>query len=159
MISVTSVANLKRADAVARKRSLDENISSAVRYERRISKALGVCSLLLMALALSCSGGAVVAGFFFSSGKIAGGLALLPPLIAFIVLNLRLDARKDWHSRKHHELEALRYRLHYQIPNNPTADQIAAIAESFTALNLKFMDQFKTTCEFNWNNLTGRGPS
>jgi len=121
--------------------------------------ALGGCSLLLMALALSCSSGAVVAGFFFSSGKVAGGLALLPTLIAFMVLNLRLDERKDWHSRKHRELEALRYRLRYQIPDNPTADQIAAIAEAFTALNLKFMDQFKTTCEFNWNNLKGHGRS
>jgi hypothetical protein len=91
-----------------RKDQLDNELSSLIRHETAIARWNHSSSLGLMILAVGCSFAAAAVGLLLDSrGKIAGGLAILPPLIAFIAISLKLDGKSSYHYRKRDALEAL----------------------------------------------------
>jgi hypothetical protein len=86
-------------------------------------------SQTVLILSLGCSAAAAISGIgFLVSPRIVGTIAILPPLIAYLATSFRLSVRENWYYRKSVALEALRSRLLYQLPEEPTADNVAAIA-------------------------------
>jgi hypothetical protein len=98
---------------------------------------------------------AAICGVFFDvSGKIVGGIAALPPLLAFVGANLKLEARASWHYRKSNELSVLRSRLLYEMPEIISADHVAAISAARSKLTTDMETEWDTTITVNWANVT-----
>ncbi len=112
-------------------------------------------SMALMVLSVVCSVTAAGLGFFTSqSSRLVGGIAILTPLIAYVAVNLKLEGKASWHHRKSNALLALSSRLRYELPEEPTAEQIAAVSRSYDALNLRMQREWDATLSFNWSGLT-----
>ena len=111
-------------------------------------------SMTLMALSVLCSVTAAGLGFFTSqSSRLVGGIAILTPLIAYVAVNLKLEAKASWHHRKCNALLALSSRLRFELPEEPTAEQIAAVSQGYDAVNLAMQREWDATLSFNWSGL------
>jgi hypothetical protein len=142
-------------DIAERKKQLSGELSVAIRRETFLARWNHRFSVALMVVALACSIGAAIGGIFFSvSSKIVGGIAILPPLIAFVAINLKFDAKASWHYRKRDALESLRSRLLYQQPTSPSTDSVASVASDWAVLNRTMQVEWDRLLAFNWNGLT-----
>lgn len=139
-------------DLNIRKQALDTTLARSAIYQRALFELFSLTSFILMVVAIGCSAGAAAYGFL-KKGPLAGALALVPPLAAIAAINLRVDARKDWHSRKYHAVNALLYRLRFELPAQPTPDQIALLSKEYMEVNIKFRHEYKEYCEFNWTSI------
>ena len=135
----------------SRKVQLRQELEIAITsVQRRAKRAhwLGIC---LMLTALICSLGTGIAGLTALLGqKVLGALALVPGAAAIAASRFRLQARSNWHHRKYNALNALRSRLLYQMPVEPTADQIAAIAKERDSLNEQMQAQWQKEVASDW---------
>jgi hypothetical protein len=123
-------------EVTARKTALALELEAAKRRAEGNGKSAYLWSQFLFMLALACSVAAAITGLFSTvSAKIVGGIAALPPIIAFVATNLKLEARSRWHYKKSYGMDALRSRLLYQLPEEPTTDNISAIALDRDKLN------------------------
>ena len=139
-----------------RKKELEAAISKSCNKHRSSATWVRRLSFSLMTTALLCSLCAAIVGFAgkgSNASKWAGGLALFPPALAFIAVNLRLDARTFWHRRKGEALDALMKRLQFELPDSPSADQIAEVSKALTQLNASMEKEYEKFCAFNWNSL------
>src|ERR1700675_1815415 len=118
------------SDAITKRiNDLDAELLAVAAREKSLAKSAYLWSQGLFIAALLCSVAAAICGLFFNiSGKIVGGIATLPPIIAFVATNLKLEARSSWHYKKYYVLQALHSRLVFQLPENPTADNVSSIA-------------------------------
>lgn len=113
-----------------------------------------IWSQALVIMALLCSVAAAVSGIFFLvPAKIVGGIAALPPLIAYVAANLKLETRSSWHYRKVNGLSALRSRLLYQLPEEPSADNVAAVASDLNKLDEGMQEEWEKTVTVNWTEI------
>jgi hypothetical protein len=142
-----------------RKARLDAELSEADRKAYGLAKSAYLWSQFLFILALCCSVAAVVSGVFFDiSPKIVGGIAALPPLIAFVAINLKLEARSSWHYRKSYAMAALRSRLRFQLPEDPTAEHISAIAQDRDNVIDQMESEWDQTITVNWGEMLKQQP-
>jgi hypothetical protein len=108
-------------------------------------------SQLLFILALGASAGAAVGGVFFNvSSKVVGGLAALPPLIGFVAINLKLEARSSWHYRKCDAMNELHSQLMYQQPEEPTVENIASVAKRRDEVLKTMRKEWEDKITANW---------
>jgi len=114
----------KRLDA------LNQELQQDARSEEIRATRAYLFSQTLIFLALGCSAAAAIIGISFPavSSRIVGGLAAGSPLLAFVGARVRLDLRESWYYRKSTGLNALRSRLVFQLPEEPTVEHIAGIA-------------------------------
>jgi hypothetical protein len=144
-------------EVIGRKRALTQELDGQIAYSENKAICNHWISLILMLVALGCSVTAAIIGIFLSvSSKIVGGIALLPPLIAYGVVNMKFDGKSSWHYRKSKMLSSLRSRLLYQQPEAPTVDNIAAIARERDELDLKMQAEWDKTLVFNWSGMSNR---
>jgi hypothetical protein len=137
-----------------RKNSLLGELETAVRKAHANGKSAYLWSQALFICALSCSVIAVAVGLFANvSAKTVGGIAALPPLIAFIAVNLKLESRSRWHYEKEYVMDALRSRLRYQLPEEPSVDDIAAIANERDKQNARLEEKWQETNVISWVDL------
>jgi len=116
-----------------------------------LAKSAYLWSQFLFTAAILCSVAAAICGLFFNlSGKAVGGIAALPAILAFIAVNLKLEARASWHYRRAYEMNELHSRLLYQLPETPTADNVAAIAKDRDTVINKMHDEWDKTITVNW---------
>lgn len=141
-------------EILKRKQDLTNDLDAAIRRAGAHARLNHRLSIALMVAALVCSVAAGVGGVFFEmSGKKAGGLAVLPPLIAFVAVNLRFESKSSWHYRKKDGLTALRSRLLYQQPESPSADNIASVARDWGELNATAQKEWDRSLSLNWSGL------
>jgi hypothetical protein len=142
------------SEATERRALLDSELTVWRDKERSLARSGYLWSQGLFILALLCSVGAAVAGLFFNlPGHTVGGIAALPPLIAFIATNLKLEARSDWHYRKSYLFDTLHSRLMYQLPAAPTVDNIAAIAHDRDTMVDQMEAEWKKTSAISWTEM------
>jgi hypothetical protein len=103
-----------------------------------------------MVIALGCTVAAGVSGMLLDRGRWAGGLAVLPPLIAYVAISLKLQGKAQWHRRMEGQLRALKSRLKYELSEFPTADQIAAISKSQREMEESMREDWKKHLGFEW---------
>jgi hypothetical protein len=141
-------------EVARRKAALVEELERAIADELNLALRTHRASLGLMGAALTCSVAAGVLGFFTSvSSKVIGGIAILPPLIAFVAVNLKLEAKNSWHARMVDGLSGLRSRVLYQLPEVPTVDHIAVIAAERDKLDVTMQAEWDRTLVLNWAGL------
>jgi len=137
-----------------RKAKLSAELAAGRERECALGRHAYIWSQCLFTLALLCSVGAAICGLFFNaSGRVVGGIAALPPLIAFLAVNLKLEERANWHYRKSNIFEALNSRLAYQLPETPTADNIAAIARDRDRAVAEMEVEWERTKSANWSQM------
>lgn len=135
----------------ARKDQLRQELEETILIVQSRAKWTHRAGLWLMAIALVCSLGTGIAGLTGLLGpKALGALALLPGAAAIAATQLKLQARSNWHYRKHDALTALRSRLLYQLPVDPTADHISNIAESRDTLNRQMQAEWERAISLDW---------
>lgn len=138
----------------SRKDSLLGELETAIRKAHTNGKSAYLWSQFLFICALSSSVVATAVGLFADvSAKTVGGIAALPPLIAFIGVNLKLESRSRWHYEKEYVMDALRSRLRYQLPEEPSADDIAAIASERDKQNARLEEKWQETNVISWIDL------
>jgi hypothetical protein len=109
--------------------ALNDELGRAANDEARNATRAYYWSQTLLILSLGCSAVAAICGIFFSiSSRIVGGLAAVPPVIAYFAVSFRLLTRENWYYRKSIALGVLRSRLLFQLPEEPTVNHIASIA-------------------------------
>ena len=141
-------------EAERRKAALIAELNADIESESNLALNTHRGSLALMVVALLCSFAATICGVFLGvSGKIVGGIALFPPLIAYIAVNLKLEAKSSWHARKADALEELRARLGYQQPESPTIDNIAAVSRDRTEMTKKMQVEWDKNLMLNFSGL------
>ena len=143
----------------ARKAALAQELEAEIRKYFGFAKSAYLWLQGLFILSLCCSALAAILGLFLGvPGKIVGGIAALPPIIAFVAVNLKLQARSNWHYRKSYALDALRSRLLYQLPANPTVDDIAAIAKARDDNNDAMEREWQGTMETSFADMLKQRP-
>jgi len=138
--------------ASRRKTALEKELSDEEKRASFSAYANHWLSVILMTAALGCSVLAAILGFFTeTSSKVIGGIAILPPLIAFIAANLKFEAKNSWHARRSDGLSSLKSRLLYQLPEPPTLDQIAAISRDRDELESKLQAEWDRNLLLKWS--------
>ena len=137
-----------------RKWGLDRELDLSIKDAELKGRLNHLTSLGLMASALGCSLLAAILGIFSSiDAKIIGGLAVLPPVIAYIAVNLKLEEKCGWHYRKGIGLRTLRSRLLYQQPEVPSVSNIAAIARERDGLDFDMQLEWESDLKLNWSGM------
>lgn len=139
-------------DIGSRIESLRGELETEIKLCRRLARRNYRFALLLMTITLASSGIAGIGGIFFGlSAKTTGGIALLPGITALVATMLKPQGRANWHYRKESALNALRRRLLYQLPESPSPDNVAAIANEWSALDLKMNEDWEKDFALNWS--------
>jgi hypothetical protein len=95
---------------------------------------------LLVILAAFSGFGALAAGLLWpDKGWIAGILGAIPSLATVLILRLHCVKAANWHNRKAHEMEGLRYRLQFE------RDDIVTVSKDLRAINAKLIAQWEET--------------
>jgi hypothetical protein len=63
--------------------------------------------------------------------KWVGVIAFLPAALTIAANTLKLQGKANWHYQQEIELNSLSRRLQFEMPVNPSADNIAAISEGW----------------------------
>src|ERR1044072_3532871 len=110
---------------------LERNIS----HHQHRAKLDHHAAIWLMLIALLASAGAGLGGLFLdANAKVVGAIALLPGIMALIASTMKYQGKSHWHYRKRDSLSELKLRLLYELPEFPTADNVAAVARSLRSL-------------------------
>jgi hypothetical protein len=145
------------SEATRRKLDLARDLEAQIAYARDKAVCNHRISLSVMLVALACSVAAAIGGVFFGvRPQIVGGIALLPPLLAYAAINMKFDGKSSWHYRKVYSLESLLSRLLYQLPEHPTVDNVAAIAHERDTMHVQMQSEWDRTLAFNWGGIETR---
>ena len=143
-----------------RRNNLKGELTEASRREFILAKSAYIWSQGLFILALLCSVAAVAIGLFLNvSAKVVSGIAALPPLIAFVAVNLKLEARSSWHYRKGYAIDELHSRLMYRLPEAPTVDNVDGIARARDQLVSEMEREWDRTITVSWGEMLKQRPS
>jgi hypothetical protein len=141
-------------EAKTSQHSLAIELNSNIREYRRLARVAHWTSVIFMAIALGCSIAAGIFGLVAHMPRVSGVLAILPTLIAFVVVNLKLDGKACWYFDKLNAFEALRTRLLYELPDPPTLDNIAAVAHSRTTVVDALEQDWNKNLMLDWTALS-----
>jgi hypothetical protein len=134
-----------------RKKALNDELYDSVEYSESKAVANHRFSLGFMAVALGCSLLAGVLGLSSAvDARVVGTLAILPPLIAYIAINLKFEEKSAWHYRKAIAMRGLKSRLMFQQPEVVTVDNISAIAKERDAVHSDMQKEWDQTLRLNW---------
>jgi hypothetical protein len=139
-------------DVQSRIESLNAEFTNTVRHYQRLARLNYRFALVLMICTLGASGVAGIGGIFFGlKAEATGGIALLPGILALVATVLKPQGRANWHYRKKDALNALRRSLLYELPESPTAADVAKIASAWAALDTKMNDEWEKNFALNWS--------
>lgn len=145
------------SEAHLRKNQLEEELRPEIDNEIQMGNSNHLWSLAFMILALLATVITAIIGVFsVVSSKVVGAMALIPSLIAFAAVNLKLDGKSSWHYRKADALDALRSELLYQLPEVPTVADVRAIDVARIDLTKHMQEEWDRTLALNWSGLMNR---
>jgi hypothetical protein len=135
--------------------ALTKELNDAIAHYNTRARTAYWCAQILMIMTLGSSALATLCGVFLDAGgKITGGIAALPGITALIAVTMKPAGRANWHYRKKDGLNELRRRLLYELPESPTADNVAAISNSWTQLTVKMNEKWERDYTLSWVGFT-----
>lgn len=137
--------------------NLKSELERQIRHYRQNAIGNHWLAIVAMMVAIGTSFAASLAGFLGANAKLIGGLALGPATCAIIATTFRFQARSLWHYRKKDGLDMLRHRLLFQLPESPTADNVAAISRDWEKLTDEMQKEWENNFTFNWTGFLGHG--
>lgn len=140
--------------AITRQRELVAELEPEIANEIQMANWNHRLSLGFMIVALLFSVATAIAGIFIKAkSEIVGAMAILPALIAYVAINLKLNGKSSWHYRMADGLDGFRSRLLYQLPDPPTVENIAGIAQARDAFIKEMQEEWDRTLALNWSGL------
>jgi hypothetical protein len=128
-----------------------KSIRDSGTYQANLARIDHAVGLILLLLAIGSSGTAALLGFATQvRSSYIGALALVPGSLALLATTVKFDARAQWHFDKKRALNGLERRLEFEMPNPPTADQIALIANELTKIHQTFGKRWSREFGQNW---------
>jgi hypothetical protein len=146
----------------ARTCGLCTELDQAIRHYNSRARAAYWFAHILMILTVGTSIAATLCGVFLDvNGKVTGGIASLPAIMALVAVTFKPAGRANWHYRKKDRLYELRRRLRYELPESPSADNVAAISKAWTQLTDKMNEEWEREFTLSWAGFAkpGRNPS
>jgi hypothetical protein len=135
----------------ARIRRLTQELDALIKPSGERAMQTHWLTIGFMLIALMCSGLAGIGGIAgFLPKTLIGILALVPVAVAIAAMTFKPQARSSWHCRKSDALNSLRSRLLYQLPVQPSADNVAAIARARDELIEQMQAEWDKEFGFNW---------
>jgi hypothetical protein len=135
-----------------RAQSLHDEIAKAAAHYQCMARLNYHFSLALVWLALGASVFIAVGGIAFNvSAKMLGITALVPTIAMLVNTVYQPQSRSRWHYAKRDRLNAMRRRLKYELPERPTADNIAAVSHDWAKLDVEMDDHWHKTIQIDWN--------
>lgn len=105
-----------------------------------------VASIGLMILTVGSSALAGILGLGFGvDTRIVAGIALIPGIAVAIANQSKLQGKVDWHYRKYDAIKALLRRVNYDLPPEPSAAQVAEIANAFSKVEAEMTAAWEKT--------------
>lgn len=147
-------------EAIRRRDALVRELESDIWRELWLARSCHWGSLLFLFSLLAASVLAGALGFFTNTpSKTIGGIAILPPLIAYVAVNVKLEAKNSWHARMVDGLRRFRSRLVYELPEFPALEQIAEIAKKRQEFEEIMQAEWDKTLLVDWTGILKRHPS
>jgi hypothetical protein len=134
-----------------RKSKLEHTLTDGISKYRTLGMVNSWVNFVLMLVILLASAVAAIGGISKAFNSTTTGiLALVPGIVALFATTLKFQTKSSWHYRKKDELEGLLNRLNFQLPENPTADNIAAIGKELDVLNKEMTKEWDKDCSFDF---------
>jgi hypothetical protein len=83
---------------------------------------------VLVIVAATSGFASLLIGLAWKNAALAGALGLIPSVATILISQLQCVRAENWHLRMLADIKGLRYRLLFELPNPPSADQVAAIS-------------------------------
>jgi hypothetical protein len=130
---------------------LDADLTRAANRERLRAYFCLTLSFLMIGLTVLASVIGGIGGISSTlSQRILGSIALIPGILAVTANTLRLSQRVSWHFKKRYGILGLQRRLLFEVPLEPTPDNVAAIAKSWTQMEDKLHEEFTNDVMAVW---------
>jgi hypothetical protein len=130
---------------------LTEELDSGISYDHLRDVVNHWTAFAFMLLALAASAAAAIGGISgYLTAKQAGLFAAVPGAIALIASTLKFQEKSNWHYRRKNGLKNLRHRLLYELPESPTADNVAAISQGFREFEDLMRKSWEEELAFSW---------
>jgi hypothetical protein len=140
-------------------RDLQTRLQGAADTERLRGRALHFLAHTAIAIALGASAVAGIGGVLFHlDSRIIGGFALIPGIASVVANSLKLQPKANFHFRKKNSLVGLERRLVYELPEEPSADNVAAIAKAWTELDTRTHDAWENDFVYDWSAMQKLNP-
>jgi hypothetical protein len=115
-------------EAKTRKDNLVQIFEQDIKFEMNRARWDHWISLTLLFIAITASGLAGILGLAgLMDVKWIGAIALIPNLMLLFGRSFKFAEKSAWHYRKRNRLLDLKEQLLFQLPANPSLDQVAAI--------------------------------
>lgn len=131
--------------------NLTKELDSGIAYDNLRDVANHWTAFGLMLLALAASAVAAIGGISgYLTAKEAGFFAAVPGAIALVASTMKFQEKSNWHYRRKNGLKSLRRRLHYELPESPSADNVAAISEGLRKFEEVMQKSWEEELAFSW---------
>ena len=139
------------ADISAKLQSLVRELNENRARELRLARWSHWLNISAMFTTLVTTGIAVVYGLMPNhSSQITAGLALLPGGIALLATSLKLQARCDWHYKKHYALASLIRKIDIELPDQPTQEQVTEMSPALSRLEMDTEGLWEKDLSLDW---------
>jgi hypothetical protein len=130
---------------------LTRELDSAIPYDNLRDVANHWTAFGLMFFALAASAIAALGGISgYLTAKQTGFFAAVPGAIALFASTMKFQEKSNWHYRRKNGLKSLRRRLSYELPESPTADNVAAISEGLRKFEDLMQKSWEEELAFSW---------
>jgi hypothetical protein len=128
----------------ARVKQFQDELESAITHYRSLAKRAYRQNIGLVSATLVTSLAAGMLGVLTKvDQKYIGAIALLPGFFAACSTTLRLQAKANQHYRRKDALQLLRNRLLFELPEAPTASDIAELSKAWGVLTDRMNDDWE----------------
>lgn len=133
------------------KQAISRTLTDEIIRHRRLGRRNYAAAFLAMLVIVGSTAAAAISGLLFdASGRIVGALALLPGLVALAASSLKLQTRSIYHYRCVRGYQALRSKLDFVLPEEPSRAELAELDREIHRFTVAMDDEFDRTCGFDF---------
>lgn len=130
---------------------LTKELDSSIAHDNLRDVSNHWTAFVLMLLALAASAIAALGGVSgYLTAKQAGLFAAVPGAIALVASTMKFQEKSNWHYRRENGFKSLRRRLLYELPESPTAENVAAISEGLRQFEDLMQKSWEEELAFSW---------
>jgi hypothetical protein len=137
-------------ETAAKINQLGSVLDKEIKRKNRHARGMYFLAHTMMVITVGASAAASLCGFLGVDSKITGGVAAIPAITVIIAMTFKPEQRANWHYRKRDALAQLKRRLIYELPDSPTADNVAAISKALSELIMVMNEQWVKDLTLSW---------
>jgi hypothetical protein len=132
-------------------KKLSEELEQASKKQWTLAKGSHWLNVSAMVLTLLTTGAAVAYGLYpGAQARYTAGLALVPGGIAILASTLKFQQKGDYHHRRYIGLMALVRAIKFELPEQPTQEEVTAISKALSQLEIDMESMWEQNVGFKW---------